>query len=217
MRVAQQQQQVGDVELAPGQMVAVSVSVSNRDPDAFEEADLYDPGRYLGERNDEVNNPWMWIPFGAGRHRCVGAAFALMQLKAIFLTLLKDWEFEAAQPLDSYRDDLSKMVIQLQQPCAVRFRRRGAPGGNEGEFGVGADSSSGPVGDVSERYRVVVDDVLCQGHGVCESEAPAVFAVDTSTHQVRIVNERPGETERSRVETAVRYCPTRALKIQSED
>lgn len=217
MRVAQQQQQVGDVEIAPGQMVAVSVSVSNRDPDAFEEADLYDPGRYLGERNDEVNNPWMWIPFGAGRHRCVGAAFALMQLKAIFLTLLKDWEFEAAQPLDSYRDDLSKMVIQLQQPCAVRFRRRGAPGGNEGEFGVGADSSSGPVGDVSERYRVVVDDVLCQGHGVCESEAPAVFAVDTSTHQVRIVNERPGETERSRVETAVRYCPTRALKIQSED
>jgi sterol 14alpha-demethylase len=29
-----------------------------------------------------------------------------------------------AQPSDSYRDDTSKMVIQLQQPCSVRYRRR---------------------------------------------------------------------------------------------
>ena len=62
--------------------------------------------------------------FGAGRHRCVGAAFALMQLKAIFSILLRDWEFEMAQPSDSYRNDHSKMVVQLQQPCAVRYRRR---------------------------------------------------------------------------------------------
>ena len=26
-------------------------------------------------------------------------------------------------------------------------------------------------------WRIVVDRDLCQGHGVCESEAPAVFAV----------------------------------------
>ena len=35
-----------------------------------------------------------WIPFGAGRHRCVGAAFAMMQLKAIFSDLLLRYEFE---------------------------------------------------------------------------------------------------------------------------
>jgi sterol 14-demethylase len=38
--------------------------------------------------------------------------------------LLQGWEFEAAQPLDSYRNDHSKMVVQLQQPCRVRYRRR---------------------------------------------------------------------------------------------
>jgi sterol 14-demethylase len=64
------------------------------------------------------------VPFGAGRHRCVGAAFALMQLKAIFLTLLRDWTFAAAQPLDTYRNDHSKMVVQLVQPCAVRYAPR---------------------------------------------------------------------------------------------
>lgn len=60
----------------------------------------------------------------AGRHRCVGAAFALMQLKAIFSILLRDFEFEMAQPADSYHNDHSKMVVQLAQPCAVRYRRR---------------------------------------------------------------------------------------------
>ena len=55
----------------------------------------------------------------------MGAAFALMQLKAIFSVLLQDWEFSMAQPPDSYVNDHSKMVVQLQQPCRVRYRRRG--------------------------------------------------------------------------------------------
>jgi sterol 14alpha-demethylase len=37
---------------------------------------------------------------------------------------LLDWEFELAQPSDTYRNDHSKMVVQLQQPCVVRYRRR---------------------------------------------------------------------------------------------
>ncbi len=48
----------------------------------------------------------------------------MMQLKAIFSVILRDYEFEPAQPPESYRDDVSKMVIQLQQPCRVRYRRR---------------------------------------------------------------------------------------------
>jgi sterol 14-demethylase len=48
----------------------------------------------------------------------------MMQLKAIFLVLLRDWEFELAQPPESYRNDHSKMVVQLAQPCEVTYRRR---------------------------------------------------------------------------------------------
>ena len=54
----------------------------------------------------------------------MGNAFAMMQMKAIFSVLLRDFEFEPAQPLDSYADDFTKMVIQLKQPCQVRYRRR---------------------------------------------------------------------------------------------
>ena len=61
---------------------------------------------------------------GAGRHRCVGAAFAMMQLKAFFSVLLQRYRFELTQPPDTYVNDHSKMVVQLQQPCAARMTPR---------------------------------------------------------------------------------------------
>ncbi|UGT54949.1 cytochrome P450 [Nocardia asteroides] len=124
MRVARGEFEVCGHKISPGDMVAATPAVSNRIPEDFPDPDAFDPGRYLDPRQDDIVNRWTWIPFGAGRHRCVGAPFALMQLKAIFSILLRDWEFELAQPSDTYRNDHSKMVVQLQQPCRVRYRRR---------------------------------------------------------------------------------------------
>jgi ferredoxin len=64
--------------------------------------------------------------------------------------------------------------------------------------------------------EVRVDLDLCQGHGVCESEAPSVFEVGKN-HRVTILEARPDESLRSEVEIAVRYCPTSALRIIEED
>jgi sterol 14-demethylase len=54
----------------------------------------------------------------------VGAAFATMQIKAIFSILLREYEFEMAQPAETYRNDHTKMVVQLDRPAKVRYRRR---------------------------------------------------------------------------------------------
>jgi len=61
--------------------------------------------------------------------------------------------------------------------------------------------------------RVVVDRDLCQGHGVCESEAPGVFSV-SKQGVLTILDESPGEARRAEVEQAVRFCPTGALRIE---
>ncbi|MEV0685737.1 cytochrome P450 [Nocardia sp. NPDC050378] len=124
MRVARDEFEVCGHRIAPGDLVAATPAVSNRLPECFPDPDAFDPGRYIDPEQADIVNRWTWIPFGAGRHRCVGAAFALMQMKAIFSILLRDWEFEMAQPPESYRNDHSKMVVQLQQPCRVRYRRR---------------------------------------------------------------------------------------------
>ena len=64
--------------------------------------------------------------------------------------------------------------------------------------------------------RVSVDLDLCQGHGVCESEAPAVFEL-AKNKTVTILDERPSEAQRSEVEAAIRYCPTSALHVSEEE
>lgn len=124
MRVVQEEIELAGHTIPPGTVVAASPRVSNRIASDFPQPDSFDPGRYLDPRQEDLQNRWTWIPFGAGKHRCVGNAFAMMQMKAIFSVILRDYEFEMAQPSEDYRDDVSKMVIQLQQPCRVRYRRR---------------------------------------------------------------------------------------------
>ena len=60
--------------------------------------------------------------------------------------------------------------------------------------------------------KIVVDLDLCQGHGVCESEAPEVFAV-AKKGRVTVKDETPPEELRAKVEAAVKFCPTHALRI----
>ncbi|NEW25218.1 cytochrome P450 [Nocardia cyriacigeorgica] len=124
MRVARDEFEVCGSRIEPGDMVAASPAISNRIAEDFPHPDTFDPGRYIDPNQEDILNRWTWIPFGAGRHRCVGAPFALMQLKAIFSILLRDWEFEMTLPSEQYRNDHSKMVVQLAKPCTVRYRRR---------------------------------------------------------------------------------------------
>jgi ferredoxin len=63
--------------------------------------------------------------------------------------------------------------------------------------------------------RIEVDADLCQGHAMCELEAPGVFSVPRKG-QVTVLDPAPPETERAAVEAAVRYCPTQALKLLAD-
>jgi ferredoxin len=65
-------------------------------------------------------------------------------------------------------------------------------------------------------YRVEVDLDLCQGHAMCELEAPAHFSVP-KRGKVEILNAQPSDEDRAQVEQAVWACPTQALSIVDED
>ena len=128
LRAATRELEVQGYRVPAGALVGATPAISNRIAADFPDPDAFAPQRYTEPRQEDLVNRWTWIPFGAGRHRCVGANFAMIQLKAIFLVLLRDWTFELAQPPDTYRNDHSKMVVQLARPCVVRYRRRVAPG-----------------------------------------------------------------------------------------
>ena len=62
--------------------------------------------------------------------------------------------------------------------------------------------------------RVIVDRDLCQGHAVCVEEAPEVFDVPKGAHTVTVLEPEPAEALRAKVQAAVKYCPTHALRIE---
>ena len=60
--------------------------------------------------------------------------------------------------------------------------------------------------------RIEVDLDLCQGHAMCELEAPGVFSVPRKG-KVTVAEPAPPESQRAAVEAAVRFCPTQALRL----
>ena len=62
--------------------------------------------------------------------------------------------------------------------------------------------------------RISVDLDLCQGHGVCCSEAPELFELEGD--KVRVLDAAPGPDSHAAARLAAKYCPTRAISIQEE-
>jgi len=107
-----------------GTIVAISTALSNMDPDCFADPGRFDPDRFAPPREEDAKHPWAYVPFGGGRHRCLGANFALMQQKAIFSVLLRQFEWSLVDEPASYVDNYSAMVVRPRQPFRVRYQRR---------------------------------------------------------------------------------------------
>jgi len=200
-----------DFTIEAGKLVAVSPAVSNRSREDFPNPNVFDIDRYKQGRREDATHPWTWIPFGGGRHKCLGSAFAMMQLKGIFSILLRRYEFEMSQPSESYADDHRKMVVHLKQPCRVRYRRRKqaavhAEAARELEAREQAEAEARP-------FRVIIDTDLCQGHAVCTGEAPEIFEVDDDG-LAHVLHDEPRRELRAKAELAARYCPNHAIRVE---
>ena len=64
--------------------------------------------------------------------------------------------------------------------------------------------------------KVQLDLDACQGYVCCVIAAPEVFDVDDDSGLATLKQEHPDEGLRSKVERAVRDCPTNAIAIQED-
>ena len=81
---------LGRWTLPQGQVVLVSIYLIHRDETLFPDAGRFRPDRFVGSRPDT----YQWIPFGGGTRRCIGAAFAQMEMNVVLRTLLRDFTLE---------------------------------------------------------------------------------------------------------------------------
>jgi len=127
-----------DVLAAPG--------VSAIDPLLWPEADTFLPSRWLEGGNlkkDEedsgnaegktvdygwgaistgTNSPY--LPFGAGRHRCIGEQFAYLQLGTIIATMVREFDWKTEVEGKIPEPDYTSMVVLPKPPCYLVLTKR---------------------------------------------------------------------------------------------
>jgi cytochrome P450 len=90
--------EVGGFMYPPGACLVPCGYLLHHDPALYPDPYAFLPERWL-DREGAVRKPgtYTWIPFGGGRRRCLGASFALLEMKIVLATLLCARELE---PLD---------------------------------------------------------------------------------------------------------------------
>jgi cytochrome P450 len=67
-----------------GVNIAPSIYLLHRRPDLYPEPERFRPERFL----ERPAGTYEWIPFGGGTRRCLGASFALFEMKVVLSTIL---------------------------------------------------------------------------------------------------------------------------------
>jgi cytochrome P450 len=83
-RVLRAPARLGDLDLPAGTVVAPGVYLVNRRASLYPEPTRFLPDRFLTFKPA----PWEWIPFGGGLRRCIGAAFAVYEMKMVLASML---------------------------------------------------------------------------------------------------------------------------------
>jgi cytochrome P450 len=76
---------IGGRELPAGIRVAPCIHLVHRRPDVYPDPDSFRPERFL----ERPAGTYTWIPFGGGIRRCIGASFAIFEMKTVLRTLLR--------------------------------------------------------------------------------------------------------------------------------
>lgn len=121
-RMVMQPFELGEWRLPAGMRVVTQVTTLHRDDRFHTNAASFDPDRYVGAKPDT----YAWIPFGGGLRRCIGAAFAQLEMDVVLRTILRHFELE---PTDApgERQRFRGVAFAPARGSMAVFQRRARP------------------------------------------------------------------------------------------
>jgi cytochrome P450 len=93
-RVLVEPETLGGYRLEAGTTVNVASYLLHTRPDVYPEPYAFRPERFL----DGAPETFAWTPFGGGVRRCIGAAFAQLEMRVAIETILRSVELRPASP-----------------------------------------------------------------------------------------------------------------------
>ncbi|GFR08846.1 cytochrome P450 4V2 [Trichonephila clavata] len=101
-----------------GSTCAILLYFLHRDKEVFPDPEKFHPDRFLPE--NAINIPeFGFIPFSGGPRNCIGQKFAVMEMKTIMASILRNYSVES---LDSRDKVLPIMKITLHPSIPIRIR-----------------------------------------------------------------------------------------------
>jgi cytochrome P450 family 138 len=119
-RVKAEQFQLGRWTLPQGCTILVSIALLHADASVFPDPATFDPYRFLDAKPDL----YQWIPFGGGTRRCLGAAFASMEMNVVLRTMLRDFTLLPTDEPDERWHSRGVAYAPAKHGVAVVRRRR---------------------------------------------------------------------------------------------
>ncbi|MDQ0947471.1 cytochrome P450 [Streptomyces phaeochromogenes] len=113
---------IGDWEIPAGTELAYCQHALHRDPELFPDPLAFDPDRWLDDSLPPLSNG-AFLPFGAGKHKCIGDRFAQAELTTAIATLTRSWRLELV-PGQTVRPVARATVRPSTLKMAARPRER---------------------------------------------------------------------------------------------
>jgi cytochrome P450 len=98
-RLVKKPVEIGGWHYEPGVVLAANAWLVHHDPDIYPDPFAFRPERFL----EEPPGTYTWIPFGGGRRRCLGASFAMLEMKVAMRAALGRYTIESARGLERTR------------------------------------------------------------------------------------------------------------------
>jgi len=118
-RLVKQPVSIGGVRYPIGVTLLANAYLVHHDGDIYPDPYTFRPERFL----DQAPGTYTWIPFGGGRRRCIGASFALLEMRIAIATVLERFEIEAVNAVPE-RTRRRSITISPARGGTVRLRAR---------------------------------------------------------------------------------------------
>jgi cytochrome P450 family 138 len=119
-QVKAESMQLGEWVIPRGHSIVAGIGLIHADNAVFPDAATFNPDRFVGVRPDRNQ----WVPFGGGYRRCLGAAFADMEMNVVVRTLLREFQLATTrEPAERWRSR-GIAYAPAKGGRAVVYRRR---------------------------------------------------------------------------------------------
>jgi cytochrome P450 family 135 len=115
---------LGGYEVPVGMEINPSIRTMHRRADLYPQPDELRPERFLGADGSPIPDTYTWLPFGGGTRRCLGASFALTEMRVVVARVLERALLAAA---DERQAKVQFRVITLAPKSGVRVVQQRPP------------------------------------------------------------------------------------------